>query len=402
MRITFFTIQSIESPSGFGRYFPLAKELVKLGHSATILCLHHDINNAKEREYINEGVKIINVGQMSVLKKGDFKYYFNKFKLFKVVITSTLMMLLYGLKTETDIIYLCKPQPVNSTAALITKFIKNKKLILDCDDYEAKSNNFSNKIEEKVFQLFEDNVPRFSDAITSNTIFLTNRIIKLGYPKDKILYFPNGIETERFKVDKKKLFQLKKKLKIGKNKVVLYFGSMDLRTGHAIDHLLRSFKLVKKQMPKSKLILIGGGTDIEKLKNLSEHLGLKNDVSFLGKVSSSLISTYIKLGDVSVDPVNNNLGCEGRSPLKIFESMYMKIIVVTGSLIDRDYIMGKGKYGYTVIPGDDESLKEGILRALNDKESKKKVELAFEHVKKYYWPNSARRFNKILYKVARG
>jgi len=341
MNITFFTNQNIDCASGLGRHIPLAKELKKLGHSITILCLHPNLKKSGKRKFSIEGIKLINTGQMHVVKKGNLKYKLNKLQLFKVIIQSTFGMFFEGMKTKTDVIYILKPQPINSTAALFVKFLKNKKLITDCDDYEAKANNFNNKLEQKIFQLFEDNVPKLSKFITVNTLYLRNKNLKLNYPKKRILYLPNGVDEKRFKrIDEKKLSSLKKDLK--NKKIVLYFGSMDLKTGHPVDLLIKSFKLVKKEISNVKLLMIGGGTDLNKLKKLTEKLGIKKDVSFLGKINPELIPTYIKLSDVSVDPVSNDLGCEGRSPLKIFESMIMKVITVTGDLIDRSYLLKKG------------------------------------------------------------
>ena len=397
MRITFFTNQSLESASGIGRHLPLARELIKLGHKVTILCLHHNLKELKKRVDFVDGVKVVNVGQMHVLKEGDFKFYFNKFQLFKIIVKSTFMMFLYGMITKTDLIYLCKPQPINSTAALLVRFFKNKKLVLDYDDYEANANKFNNKIEKKVFELFENHVPKLSNHISVNTLFLKERLIKLGYPEGKIFYMSNGVDRERFKkIDMEKLASLKKELKVKNKKVILYFGAMDLKTGHPVDLLIKSFKLLREEIPDVKLILIGGGSDLEELKRLSESLGLKDDVIFLGRISSNLIPTYIKLGDVSVDPVTNDPGCDGRSPLKIFESMLMKIPVVTGSLIDRSYLLGNGKYGYLVNPGDESSLKEGMANALNDPEAKEKVNLAFEQMEKYDWTHLSYKFNEML------
>ena len=78
MKILFLLTQSIDSPSGWGRYFPLARQLVRLGHQVTILALHPDFSNLAERLQDIDGVeKSIYVSQMHVSKHGNTKRYFS-------------------------------------------------------------------------------------------------------------------------------------------------------------------------------------------------------------------------------------------------------------------------------------------------------------------------------------
>ena len=77
MKIAFLLTQSIDSPSGLGRYFPLARQLVRLGHQVTILALHPDFSNLAERLQEIDGVRIHYVSQMHVSKHGNTKSYFS-------------------------------------------------------------------------------------------------------------------------------------------------------------------------------------------------------------------------------------------------------------------------------------------------------------------------------------
>ena len=54
MKITFFLTQDIESPSGLGRFFPLAKELSRLDHQVKIICLHSNYFSLKYNFFSSE------------------------------------------------------------------------------------------------------------------------------------------------------------------------------------------------------------------------------------------------------------------------------------------------------------------------------------------------------------
>ena len=45
MRILFILTQDLDSPSGLGRYRPMAEVLIQSGHQVRILALHPDFQN---------------------------------------------------------------------------------------------------------------------------------------------------------------------------------------------------------------------------------------------------------------------------------------------------------------------------------------------------------------------
>ena len=75
MRIHFLLTQDLESPSGLGRYFPMARELVRLGHQVTISALHSDYANLKHKDEVVETLK--------GFKKKWYKYFQETREVFK-------------------------------------------------------------------------------------------------------------------------------------------------------------------------------------------------------------------------------------------------------------------------------------------------------------------------------
>ena len=92
MRITFLLTQSLEDPSGLGRYFPLAKELARLGNEVNILALHPNHDSLSQPQSQVGGVKVHYVGQMHVRKVGSQKTYFSTLGLARVAFASSLRM----------------------------------------------------------------------------------------------------------------------------------------------------------------------------------------------------------------------------------------------------------------------------------------------------------------------
>ena len=410
MKITFLLTQSLEDPSGLGRYFPLAKELARLGNQVSILALHPNLGSLSQRRLQVSGVNVHYVGQMHVRKVGSQKTYFSTLGLARVALASTLRMSFRALLAETDVVHLGKPHPINAVAALAAKFWRGKRLYLDCDDYEADSNRFSGRWQRAVVALFEDNLPRFVSGMTVNTRFTQERNVARGFPEDKIVYVPNGVDRDRFaNVDPQKVQRLRRELGLDGKKVVAYVGSMSL-VNHPVDLLLEAFAIVKRRCGDAVLVLAGGGEDYDFLRRRAEELGLGETAIFVGRVKPEAVPYYLAMADVSAEPVHDDLTARARSPLKLFESFAVGTPVVTGDVGDRRNILGAppqspptlggkfydGEAGLLVEPGDAQALAEGILAILENSDLAYVMEEAALSLReRYYWDVLVRDFVKV-------
>jgi glycosyltransferase involved in cell wall biosynthesis len=396
MKITFLLTQSLEDSSGLGRYFPLTKELARLGHEVSILALHPNLGSLSQQRLQVNGVNVHYVGQMHVRKVGSQKTYFSTLGLTRVALASSLRMSYRTLLTETEVIHLGKPHPMNGVAALVAKLLRGKRLYLDCDDYEADSNRFSGRWQRVVVALFEDHLPRFVSGMTVNTRFTQERNLTLGFPEDRIVYVPNGVDRERFaNVDLGKVQHFRRELGLDDKKVVAYVGSMSL-VNHPVDLLLEAFAIVRRQCGDAILILVGGGEDYDFLRSRAEELSLREAAIFVGRVDPGAVPYYLAMADVSVEPVHDDLTARARSPLKVFESLAVGTPVVTGDVGDRRMILADGEAGVLVEPGDTQALAEGILAVLEDSNLAHAMEEAALGLReRYYWDVLVRDFVKV-------
>ena len=404
MNITFLLTQSLEDPSGLGRYFPLAKELARLGNQVSILALHPNLGSLSQRRLQVSGVKVHYVGQMHVRKVGSQKTYFSTPGLARVALASSLRMSVRALLTETDAIHLGKPHPINGVAALGARLLRGKRLYLDCDDYEAESNRFSGRWQRAVVALFEDNLPRLASGMTVNTRFTQERNVALGFPAERIVYVPNGVDRDRFaNVDLRRVQDLRRELGLDNQKVIAYVGSMSL-VNHPVDLLLEAFAIVRRRCSDAVLILVGGGQDYDFLRRRAEELGLGEFAIFVGRVKPEAVPYYLAMADVSTDPVYDDVVARARCPLKLFESMALGVPVVTGDVGDRRNILGngepfdlaQGRAGLLVKAGDAQALAEGILAILEDGDLAHAAwEAALRLREKYYWDVLVQEFVKV-------
>jgi glycosyltransferase involved in cell wall biosynthesis len=390
-KILFLLTQDLESPSGLGRYWPVARALATRGHQVRIATLHSNWTALTLRKFEREGVTVEYVAPMHVKKNVNKKLYYSPVHLLIVSLRATWALSWSALSAPVDIIHVGKPHPMNSIAGFLASRIKGSILCLDCDDYEAGSNRFEKRWQETGVAYFEKRIPRISRLVTTNTLFMKSKLLSWGCPTERIFYLSNGIERQRFLTpDPVEISRLRIQLGLDGKRVVLYVGSLSLPS-HPVDLLLESFSQVFRKYPDSVLLLVGGGEDYQKLKDLSQELGISQVTHFTGRVSSVEVAYYYGLADVSVDPVYDNDAARGRSPLKLFESWACGVPFVTAPVGDREFLLGQPPAGILAqFAGDSGSLAASIIEVL---ESKNKAEelcrRGKEQIEQYTWDRLA-------------
>ncbi len=131
-----------------------------------------------------------------------------------------------------------------------------------------------------------DHIFSTSGALTTAAHFYTSKEIRI---------VPFGIDINKLKpvVRDASLF--------GVNEIVI--GTIKaLEDTYGIDYLIRAFKIVCDRMPELplKLLIVGGGSQEQVLKNLVQELGLNQKTTFSGKVSHAEVTKYHNMLDVYV------------------------------------------------------------------------------------------------------
>jgi glycosyltransferase involved in cell wall biosynthesis len=158
-------------------------------------------------------------------------------------------------------------------------------------------------------------------SIATNESYREIAINRGKMPAEKVTVVRSGPKLDRLRITAGN-----EKYKKGRKHLVGYVGVIGEQEG--IDLLLESAKTITQRREDVQFAIVGGGTDVEKLKQLSIEMGLANYVDFYGRVDDETLVDVLNTADVCVNPdkptVMNNLSTMN----KIMEYMALKKSIV--------------------------------------------------------------------------
>lgn len=145
-------------------------------------------------------------------------------------------------------------------------------------------------------------------------------------------------------------------------RVVLTVGRLDASEGYkGVDVLIESLLRLLVSVPDARLVVVGDGDDLPRLKRLTRRLGLDGRVYFLGQVSAQDLVAWYRRCDVFAMPSRG----EGFG-LVFLEAMAFGKPVVGGAHGGTLDIIEDGVTGFLVEHGNVEQLTQVLERLLTD------------------------------------
>ncbi len=180
--------------------------------------------------------------------------------------------------------------------------------------------------------------------------------------KNKVMLVINGVDTERFSPnhDHGRLIEFKKIHGIPlKKDVVGSVGRLEPVKNYQM--LIHAFaKLMLRYPDNAYLVFIGEGREKENLIKLSENLGVRDNISFLG--GQSELQNIYSIIDIFVLPSLT----EGTS-VSLLEAQSCGIPAIVTNVGENGSIIKNGYNGYVCNVNDDIDMAEKIERLLTDK-----------------------------------
>ncbi len=170
------------------------------------------------------------------------------------------------------------------------------------EDYTHYVNIFNldslDRIAKKTVASFSKLYGDTSTVLISPSVKTKDMLLRYGV-KTKIFVIPTGLNLKKFNAEMANIDQLsaiKEQHGISKSDFLVTFVGR-IAAEKSIDILIDAFTYLK-EYPKFKLMIVGGGPDLELLKEKAENLGIMDNVIFTDKVNSSIVQQYYFMSNV--------------------------------------------------------------------------------------------------------
>ncbi len=199
-----------------------------------------------------------------------------------------------------SVIHACNPPETFFALALLFRPL-GVKFIFDHHDlspemYVAKGRSKNSQF-YKALILLERFTLKTADLVIAVNKSHKEIAVKRGdIPESKIVIVRSGPRSSWATVDTPD-----DNLKKGRKYLAVYLGEMCEQDG--VDYLLRAIQHYRLTYPAdTTFALVGGGPDQQRMKEMSEGLGLNDTAYFTGRISDKDLWTYLSTADVCVDP----------------------------------------------------------------------------------------------------
>ncbi|MFZ9858343.1 MAG: glycosyltransferase [Roseiflexaceae bacterium] len=340
MKLVMLSTSASHHPGPRARWIPLARFAQHHGITTEILCLHPDYVNLSIPHQSIDGVTVTHVAQMHVNRYGK---PLTGLDLIVTALRSSMQMALHTIRRKPQIISICKAQPINGLAAAIASRRIGANIILDVDDVEHASHQFTHTWHKDLVAQVEHVLPQIAHSTSVASQWQMHLLNQTG--QRNLAHIPNGITH---------IPVLPHQLSTMPKHYIAYIGRIAFNT-HAVNLLIEALAQTHTGMP---LVIAGSGPDSDQLRQLIECYGLEARCIWLGHVDPATADAIIAHAHATLDPVYDTPAAAARYPLKILESLAHGVPVITSPVGDRATIVGT--HGRLVTAGSASALADAI------------------------------------------
>ena len=193
---------------------------------------------------------------------------------------------------------------------------------------------------------------------------LVRNLVSRGVPTSKISFVPNGVDTAMWTAGVRA--KGRAKLDAGESDIIVsYIGTVGM--AHDIGTVLDAARLLGRERPRLRFVIIGDGAEREALAARARAEGLDN-VTFTGLVPRAEIPDYLAASDVSLVTLKPSDLFKTVLPSKMFESMAAARAIVLAVDGEARQVLERAGAGLAVAPGNAAALAGAVRRLAADPE----------------------------------
>lgn len=228
-----------------------------------------------------------------------------------------------------------------------------------------------------------------ADKIIAISNATKDYVLRLGADPNKVKVIYNGVDLARFRPQTDKKVQMRQKLGIPKEAVVV-LTVRRLVYKNGVDTLLDCAEIAIKKNPRIVFLVAGKGPDLENVGQQATQRKIATNFRLAGFVSDADLPGYYNLADLFVLPSKSGEGL----PLVALEAMACGLPVIATNVggIGEVPIV---KYGKLVPPNEPQQLAEAVLEFAKSEFGSQKTELRTNIEERFSWETNIKQLLEI-------
>jgi PEP-CTERM/exosortase A-associated glycosyltransferase len=211
----------------------------------------------------------------------------------------------------------------------------------------------------------ETYVLKRASAVTTICEGLRGDIMARGISGEKVTIIPNAVDVEHFSVGGEPDPVRQQQLGLKGSTVLGFLGSFYAYEGLAL--LLQALPGILQAAPDVRLLLVGGGPEDQRLRQIVAASGLQDSVIFTGRVPHDEVQQYYNLIDIFVYPRLSMRLTDLVTPLKPLEAMAQGGLVLASDVGGHRELIRPGETGQLFHAGSTDDLQRVVLEMLQDR-----------------------------------
>ncbi len=186
-----------------------------------------------------------------------------------------------------------------------------------------------------------------SDWLFCDCHTVEKRAIRMGFPEDRIVVFPWGVDLERFAPTKRSS---------GASEPLTFLSTRSWEERYGIDVALKGFAAAVKVEPTLQLIMLSGGSQAEWIDNFIKDNRLQGNVQRLGQIPNDELHTIYHKADVYLSASH----VDGSS-VALMEALACGVPALVSDIPSNLEWVEHGKQGWVFQDNDPQDLTQKIL-----------------------------------------
>ena len=237
---------------------------------------------------------------------------------------------------------------------------------------------------------YENKYVREADKVIVVTEEALERFYRIGIDPKKFVVVSNTLNLDYFCSPQKARENNLRQTRF----TITYVGGFGPHRGLKV--AIKAMPQILSNVPQTRLVLVGDGSDREELIKLVTNLQLNDHVEITGWARFNEIPNYIAKSDVCIIPYLSTEHTETTIPHKLFQYMYLKKPVVVSDCRPLKRIVNDADAGLVFKAGDSEDFARVVLQ-LRTEELRRELGMhGYQAViKRYNWKNDGSRLVEL-------